>query len=194
MEHTLTPTITPTNAVAAARYSRGAIVLHWLIAVSIWTNIAIAWATEGLPKAERSAWMGTHQALGITILLLTLVRIGWRLTHRPPPMLATLKPWEAKLARFNQFAFYFVMLAIPLSGWAMASAFGKGRPVSMFGLFDFPALPVAGDKPTAELFEQLHGALAFAFLGLFVLHLAGALKHHLIDKDGTLRRMLPFLA
>ena len=177
-----------------ARYSRGAIALHWIIALCIWTNIAIAWATEGLPKPERMAWMGTHKALGITVLLLTLVRIVWRLTHKPPPKIETLKAWEAVLAKVTHFAFYFVMLAIPLSGWAMHSAFSKGAPVSMFGLFNFPALPVASDKPTAEMYQQIHATLAFLFLGLFALHVLGALKHQLIDKDGTLRRMLPFLA
>lgn len=179
---------------AAARYSRGAIALHWLIAICIWTNIAIAWITEGLPKPERTAWMGTHMALGITALMLTVTRIIWRLTHKPPPLIETLKAWEAALAKVTHFAFYFVMLAIPLSGWAMTSAFSNGRPVGIFGLFDVPGLPVAGGKPAAELFQQIHGTLAFLFLGLFALHVLGAMKHQFVDKDGTLRRMLPFIA
>ena len=85
------------------------------------------------------------------------------------------------------------MSAIPLTGWAMVSAFSKGAGVSLFGLVTVPALPVGHDKPTAGLFAELHTVLAFAMIGLILLHVAGALKHQLFDRDGTLRRMVPWI-
>lgn len=183
-----------TARTSAARYSRGAIVLHWLIAVLIMLNFAAAWISEDMAKADRAMVMGNHKAIGITILLLTILRIVWRVAQRPPAMIETLKAWEAALAKVTHAAFYFLMLAIPLSGWAMSSAFSQGKGVSLFGLFTMPALPVAYDKPTAEMFEEMHEVFATLMLLLFALHVAGALKHHLIDKDGTLRRMVPWIS
>lgn len=182
-----------TASTASARYSRGAIVLHWLIAVLIILNVIAAFVSEDMSKADRAIVMGNHKAIGIAILLLTVVRIVWRLMHKAPPLLETLKAWEAALARVVHAGFYFLMLAVPLTGWAMSSAYSKGKPVSMFGLFDMPALPVGSDEPTADMFHELHEILAFVMIGLFLLHVGAALKHHFVDKDGTARRMVPWL-
>lgn len=177
---------------STARYSRGAIILHWLIALLIIGNFVGAWVSEDLPRDERMVMMAYHKATGVVILLLTLVRIGWRLLNPPPAMLTTLKPWEVGLARITHGLFYVLMLAVPLAGLGLHSAFGKGAPVSLFGLVDFPALPVGTDKPTIGLFHELHEVTATAMLVLFVLHVAAALKHQFIDRDGTTARMLPF--
>jgi len=177
----------------AARYSRGAIILHWLIALLIIGNFIGAWTSEDLPRDQKIVMMGYHKANGILILLLTLVLIGWRFTYRPPALLETLKTWEAALARVTHTLFYVLMLAVPLAGLSLHSAFGKGMPVSMFGLFDFPALPVATDKATIGLFNELHEVTATAMLVLVGLHVAAALKHQFLDRDGTMARMLPFL-
>lgn len=177
---------------SAARYSRGAIILHWLIALLIIGNFAGAWLSEDLPRDERMVMMGYHKATGVVILLLTLVRIGWRLLNPPPAMPASLKAWEAGLARITHGLFYVLMLAVPLAGLGLHSAFGKGKPVSLFGLVDFPALPVGTDKPTIGLFHELHEITATAMLVLFVLHVAAALKHQFIDRDQHAWRMLPF--
>ncbi|MEY4952144.1 MAG: hypothetical protein RL299_568 [Pseudomonadota bacterium] len=175
------------------RYSRGAIVLHWLIALLIVLNVIGAFVAEDLSKADEAIVMGYHKATGISILLLTIARIVWRLMHKAPPLVETLKAWEAALARVIHAGFYFLMLAVPLSGWAMSSAYSKGKPVSMFGLFDMPALPVGSDEPTADMFHELHEVFAFVMIGLFVLHVGAALKHHFVDKDGTMQRMVPWL-
>jgi cytochrome b561 len=180
------------NTDSAARYSRGAIILHWLIALLIIGNFVGAWISEDLPRDQKIVMMGYHKANGILILLLTLVRIGWRFTHRPPPLLESLKAWEAALAKVTHTLFYLLMLAVPLAGWGLHSAFGKGKPVSMFGLFDFPALPVGSDKGTIGLFHELHEVTATAMLALFVLHVVGALKHQFADRDGTMRRIAPW--
>ena len=177
----------------ATRYSRGAIILHWLIALLIIGNFIGAWTSEDLPRDQRMVMMGYHKATGVVILLLTLVRIGWRLVYRPPAMLETLKGWEAMLARVTHLLFYGLMLAVPLAGLGLHSAFSKGKPVSLFGLADFPALPVGWDKPTIGLFHELHEVTATAMLVLLGLHLAAALKHQFLDRDGTLARMVPFL-
>ena len=182
-----------TASTASARYSRGAIVLHWLIAALIVLNIAAAWVAEDMPKPEKAIVMGNHKAFGIVILLLTLVRIVWRLIHKAPPLIETLKAWEAALARVGHAGFYFLMLALPLSGWAMSSASSKGAPVSIFGLFDFPALPVGSDKPTIGMFHEMHEISGNLMIALVVLHVAAALKHQIFDKDATMRRMVPWL-
>jgi cytochrome b561 len=177
----------------SARYSRGAIVLHWLIALLIVLNVIGAFVAEDLSKADKAWMMGNHKAAGLLILALTIARIVWRLIHPAPPLVETLKAWEAALARVTHALFYFLMLAVPLAGWGLASALGKGKPVGFFGLFDVPALPVGGDEPTVDMFHELHEIFAFLMIGLLVLHLGAALKHHWLDKDGTMRRMVPWL-
>ncbi len=178
---------------AAARYSRGAMLFHWLIALLIVGNVLGAWFSEDLPKPDRAAIMALHKAVGISVLALTLARIAWRLMHRPPPMIETLKAWETALAKVTHWLFYILMLALPLTGWAFVSAASKGKPVSIFGLFEVPALPVTLNKATAGTFNDLHSTLGWLIVALLGLHVAGALKHQFVDHDGTLRRMIPFL-
>ncbi len=168
------------------------IALHWIIALLIMLNFAAAWVAEGASKADAAVIMGNHKAIGITVLLLTVVRMLWRLGHRPPPLLDSLKAWEAALAKVTHGLFYLLMLAVPLAGWGLHSA-ARGTPVSLFGLVDFPALPVGSDKPTIGLFHELHEMTATLMLVLFLLHVAGALKHQFLDHDGTLRRMVPWM-
>jgi len=182
-----------TTDTAAARYSRGAIVFHWLIALLIVLNVVAAWVSEDMPKPDRAVIMGNHKAIGVVILGLTLARIAWRIGHKAPPLSETLKAWEAAVARVTHWLFYFLMLALPLTGWAMVSAGPRGGPVSVFGLFKLPALPVGADQSAHEMFEDMHGVLGNVIVALFVLHVAGALKHQFLDRDGTLRRMLPFV-
>ena len=171
------------------RYASGAIAIHWIVAVLIATNFALVWSAEDAPKEDA---MANHKAIGISILLLTVLRIVWRLTHRAPPLSETLKAWEAALARVVHALFYFLMVAIPFSGWAMSSA-ASGKPVGMFGVIDMPPLPFPQDRAIAGVFADTHETLATLMLALFALHAAGALKHQFLDKDGTLARMLPFL-
>ena len=182
-----------TASTAAARYSRGAIVLHWAIALLIVLNVIAAWVSEDMSKEDRAIIIGNHKAIGIIVIVLTLVRIAWKLSHKAPPLVDTLKAWEAALAKVVHAGLYFLMLALPLSGWAMSSSFGKGAPVSIFGLFGVPALPVGTDKPTAGMYHEMHEIFGNLMVALFVLHVAAALKHHLVDKDGTMRRMVPWL-
>ncbi len=171
------------------KYSTGAIILHWLIAVLIGLNYVGAWEAEDLAAADKAYAMAGHKAFGMTILALTVLRIIWRLTHTPPPLSPGLKTWEAGLAKTVQSLFYLFTLAVPLMGWAMHSAATGGAPVNAFGLFAYPGLPLAQDKAMAGLFHELHETLATLMLVLIGLHVLGALKHQFLDRDGELRRM-----
>lgn len=174
------------------RYSTGAIAFHWIIALLIAFNYVAAWMAEDLPKEQAGALMGNHKAVGITILLLTVLRILWRITHRPPAFLTSLQPWEAMLARVTHALFYVLMIGIPLAGWLMHSAYSGGAPVNAFGVFSYPGLPLAADKAGAHTAGEVHEILATAMLVLAGLHVLGALKHQFLDRDGSLARMLPW--
>ncbi|RKF21151.1 cytochrome b [Altericroceibacterium spongiae] len=172
------------------RYSTGAIILHWAIAIAVITNWRLAEATEGASREVAMSLMGTHKALGITILFLTILRIAWRLTHTHPPMSASVKGWEVVVAKAVHALFYILLIALPLIGWVANSAFG--RDIDMFGLFTIPALPVAGDPDMGGSLYDLHKLLGTTMLVLIALHILGALKHHILDRNGELYRMLPF--
>ena len=180
-----------TNTSLASHYSRGAIAFHWIIAILIVFNFAAAFVAEDLPKAEAIQVMGNHKAIGVTILNLSITRLLWRIAKPVPPLSAGLKAWEVTLAKVTHNLFYFLMIAIPASGWIMHSAFSAGKQIGFFGLFAYPGLPMAQDKPTGELFKEFHEVMAFAMLGLLALHIAAALKHRYVDRYGSIWRMLP---
>jgi cytochrome b561 len=182
-----------TAATSADRYSRGAVILHWLIAVLIVANFVAAGVAEDMAKAEAAQVMANHKAIGISVLLLTLVRIAWRFVRPAPALVETLKAWETAVARVTHWLFYFLMLAIPVAGWGLHSAASGGKPVSVFGLFAMPALPVGHDKPTIGVFHEAHELTAGLMFLLFWLHVGAALKHQFFDKDATMRRMLPWM-
>ena len=172
------------------RYSLGAILLHWAIAIAVIVNWRLASSAEGAPKEQAMTLMGTHKALGITVLALTILRIVWRLSHKQPPMSSALKQWEVTLAKTVHAIFYILLIALPLLGWIANSSFGRG--VDMFGLFTIPPLPVANDPKMGGSIYDLHKLLGTSMLFLIALHILGALKHHFFDKNGEIYRMLPF--
>lgn len=178
---------------AGGRYTRGAIAFHWIIAALILLNFGLVWIADGVPKAEKGLIIANHKAIGLTILTLSVLRILWRIAHPAPPFSTTLKVWEAALARVVHSLFYFLIVAIPLSGWAMSSAASGGKAVGFFGLFDIPGLPFSQNKVQAGIFHEVHEMLALLTLCLLFLHVAGALKHQFFDRDGTLGRMIPWL-
>lgn len=180
------------NSQSQARYSTGAALFHWIIALLIVVNYGTGFVAEDLPRELARQVMGNHKAIGITILFLTVARILWRVTHRPPALLTSLHPWEAFLARVTHALFYILMIAVPLAGWLMHSVYTGGAPVNAFGLFDYPGLPLAQDKGGAELAGEVHEVLAIAMLALTGLHVLGALKHQWLDRDGSLLRMMPW--
>lgn len=180
------------TAIAQRRYSTGAIVLHWLIALAIIANWLIAQIAEDAPKAKEEQLMGVHFALGMTVLILTVLRVLWRLVNRPPVPHPGHRRWERVLASVVHRLFYVLMVGLPLSGYMMLQTYMGGMGVNMFGLFEFPGWPMPKDKAANEVYHEIHEIFANLMLALLALHVAGALKHQLIDRDGTLSRMLPF--
>ncbi len=181
------------------RYSTVAVLLHWTIAVLVVWNVLIAWGAEDLKGMELVRALQPHKTIGVTILLLTLARLGWRLFMKPPPMLKSLAPWEHWLARTVHVLFYVVLLGIPLSGWAMVSA---SKLVSVYpihlGPVTWPAIAPLADLPhdqqhaVHETLEAAHEWLGRAMIYVLVpLHVLGALKHQFIGRDDELRRMIP---
>lgn len=169
-------------------YSRTAIALHWIIAALIIGNVAGALLADALGPPASGAIMAMHKSFGLTVLGLSLVRLGWRLSHGFPRFPDSTPGWDAVAARATHVAFYGLMIAVPLAGWAMASA--GPWPLAWFGI-PFPKLPVG--EALGGVAHDAHEILAFTTVGLLVLHVAGALKQHLIDRDDVLARMLPLV-
>lgn len=179
--------------ITRSTYSRVAIILHWLIGIAIIGNLIGGLAHDLPPREMRGLVTGLHKATGITILVLSVARLLWRFAHRPPPLAATVKGWEKGLAHATHWTFYLLMILVPVSGWVMVSAAEQRRPLTWFGLFDIPYLPVAQDKIAAASANNAHETLGFVMIGLLVLHIGAALKHHYLDRDNTLARMLPLV-
>lgn len=187
------------SAADEIRYTRVAITLHWLIAFLILGQIAGGLYMHNLPNTAENkfALYQLHKSFGITVLLLSLARLGWRLTHAAPPAPNTMPDWQKLGARVSHIGFYVLMIGTPLLGWAMVSASPWGIPTKLFGAIPWPHLPVfstlENKEPVEEILKEMHEVAAFAIIGLLVLHIAAALKHQFADKDGVLARMLPFL-
>ncbi|MBX7495646.1 cytochrome b [Qipengyuania sp. 6B39] len=173
------------------RYSLGAMIFHWTIAIAVIWNWRIAENAEHAATREAAgAIMADHKALGITILILSIGRLVWRLTHPVPPLPSDLKPWEAKLARTVHTIFYVLLIGLPIGGWLASSFYGQG--VDVFGIFTLPALPVGENKDLGHTIFEAHATGGSIFIYLIGLHILGALKHTFFDKNGGIFRMLPF--
>jgi cytochrome b561 len=164
--------------------------LHWIIVILIINQWLIAERADGLPlgMAKLQA-LGLHKSFGMTILALALFRLVWRWMNPTPASPAGTKTWERVLANLAHFLLYALIFALPLSGWLMSSA--KNYSVSWFNLFQFPNLVGKNDN-VYELTHDLHHLLFKILVVVAVLHIAGALKHHFIDRNDVLKRMLPF--
>jgi cytochrome b561 len=170
----------------ATRYTRTAVALHWLLAAAILGAIAVGAYADDLPLSpQKLKLVNWHKWAGITILALSLLRLAWRLGHRPPPA-PPMPAWQARAATATHAAMYALFLAVPLAGWSYSAA--AGFPVVLFGLWPLPD-PVPKDRALADLLRDVHGALAWTLAMLVVLHVAAALKHQFVDRDGLIGRM-----
>jgi cytochrome b561 len=172
------------------KYSRTAIVLHWIIAILVATNVVLVSMAEDLPRAARAAYMNPHKAIGVTILLLSLYRLFWRLGHKPLPLPDRIPNWQQLLGRTTHALFYFLIIAVPLSGWVMSSAHPQAPPVSFFGLFDI-TLPIGKSEALAGAGNSAHEILTKPLVILIFLHVLGALKHQFADRLPFIQRMWP---
>ena len=175
---------------AAPGYTRTAIALHWLVAVLILGAFALGLYMVELKlsptKLKLYSW---HKWLGVTIWMIAVVRLVWRLTHRPPPLPA-LPAWQRIAASTTHVLLYVLVLAIPISGWLFSSA--SGFPVVYFGVLPLPDV-VGKDKELAKLLQSVHATLNYTLMAIIVVHAAAAIKHHFVDRDVVFHRMLPLL-
>lgn len=165
--------------------------LHWTIALLVIGMIGLGlYMTRIDPPTPRMFGLyALHKSIGVTILALAALRLLWRSFNLRPLPLPSHAQWERVLATLTHALLYLSLLLMPLSGWVMSSA--KGFSVSVFGLFTLPDF-VRPDDGLAELMVRIHVVTAYALIVLIFLHVAGAVKHHLIDRDDTLLRMMPF--
>jgi cytochrome b561 len=173
----------------ATRYGLIPQLLHWTVVVLIGVQYWLAERAEDLPLGmDKLATITRHKSVGITILLLALVRVAWRLLDRPPPP-PPMPAWQRNAAALAHWGLYALLFALPLTGWMMSSA--ANYPVSWFGLLQLPDLVMPSEE-LHEVLEEVHEALFVALLSLAGLHVLAALKHQFVDRDGLLSRMLPW--
>lgn len=170
------------------RYTPVAMAIHWLTALLVVSLSVVGSIMSDLTPPFKYTVYGLHKATGILILVLTVVRLGWRFTHPVPALPTSIVRWQALAARAAHVALYALLILMPLSGWAMSSA--AGYPVNIFGLFDIPAL-LDKDAAMAGFFKETHELLANGLLVVVAAHTFAALLHHYYYKDTVLRRMLP---
>jgi cytochrome b561 len=171
------------------QYGRVAMALHWLTALLVVGSLTVAVSMVRLPLGrQKLQWYGWHKSIGITIFLLTCLRLAWRAAHAAPPPLWTMPQWQQRASVLVHQALYLLLVVIPLSGWIYSSS--TGVQVVYLGLFPLPDL-VPKDRVLARALLALHLTLNFTLFSLVCVHTAAALKHHFIDRDTVLTRMLP---
>lgn len=181
------------------RYSTVAIVLHWTIAAAIIFMIILGWRMGDEPKGPSLyALYQLHKSIGITILLLTVFRIAWRLMNPPPPYAEPLGKWEGRASHWVHIGFYAAMLILPISGWALVSTSKVNIPTLLYGVVPWPNMPFLPELAEAakhnahEGAEAVHGLIAKVLSYLLIpLHVGGALKHQFLSRDAVLGRMIP---
>ena len=172
------------------QYTRTAIVLHWLIAVLLLGQFAFGWYLQEIPRGvpERSYFVNLHKSSGILLGLLILVRVGWRLTHKPPALPDTIPRVQQRIASVTHILLYVLMVVMPLSGY-IASNYSKWG-VKFFNVVTFPPWGVES-KLIYAIFNQTHKVASWLLLALVILHVFAGLKHLLVDRDRVFSRMLP---
>lgn len=184
----------------STRYSAVAILLHWTIAVLIMANLLLGWRMGYLAGMAQFDMFQLHKSVGITVLLLSVARLAWRLVHRPPPSVAPMKRWENVVANATHWLFYVMMIGMPLTGWAMVSVSKYDFPTLLWKTIAWPhigflhALDAGSKREVEAVGGSVHLYLALGGSALIALHVAAALKHQFVNRDGVLGRMLPGLS
>src|SRR3954465_4268638 len=171
----------------ASRYTRFAVAMHWIVAAVVLVQYPLGWWMQQIPKqppGPRAEMFNLHKSIGLAILALMIVRLGWRLAHRPPDF-PPMPAWQARLARVTHILLYALLIALPLAGY-LGSAF-SGYPVRFFGV----VLPSWAPKNVAlkDWMSSAHLVLAWALTIAFAFHIAGVAQHMVIHRDGLVRRM-----
>lgn len=187
------------SALKGQRYSVVAIALHWAIAALLLANLAVGWRMTFLDAMAQYTMFQLHKSIGITVLILSLLRLAWRLTHRPPPLSADMQGWERLAAEATHWVLYGVMIGLPLTGWIVVSVSPYNLPTLVWDVVPWPHIGPLHALGTAQraLVETVaggaHWLLAWGTAGLVILHVGAALRHHIALRDDTLVRMIPFL-
>lgn len=188
-------------AAQRTRYSAVAMLLHWLIAALLFANIWYGWRMGQLKGLARYELFQLHKSIGISVLILSLVRLGWRLVAAPPPLPTSMTRFERIAAGATHWLLYGLMIVLPLTGWVIVSASPYNLPTVLFRIdsLRWPHLALIHDLPivTRKLIEDqvgdIHEWLAWSLLALAALHIAAAIKHLVWDRDDVAARMVPFL-
>jgi cytochrome b561 len=173
------------------RYTKVACLLHWAIAVLVLLGLALALYGSDLESEFGEALINLHKLVGLSVLVLTVWRIGWRVRHRPPSLPISTPNWQLWLAKTVHTGFYVLLIALPLSGWLLTSAFPERHPIMIGRLAQIPYLPVSPDMALAQTAYQVHEICGWLMIALVALHVGAALKHQFHDRDSVLARMDP---
>lgn len=189
----MSPSISSGRGPVVPRYTPVAIALHWLLGLAIFGIFAVGVFMADLPISPlRLKLYSWHKWAGVTFLALSVLRLLWRASHRPPSLpqaiMLGMPTWQVRVHHATVHLMYVLFFAVPLTGWAYSSA--AGYPIVLFGQIPLPDF-VSPDKAFAELIKPLHELSAFSLMALACLHIAAAFKHQWIDRDGLLTRMLP---
>lgn len=169
------------------RYTRTAVSLHWMIAVLIAGALGLGWYMSELPLSpEKLRYYSWHKWTGVTIFGLAVFRAAWRLGHAAPPLPASTPAWQARASELVHLTLYMLIFVMPLSGWLYSSA--AGYQTVYLGLFPIPNL-IAKNKELASLLRDLHFLLGILLSSIIALHVAAALRHQFVDRDGLIGRM-----
>lgn len=193
----MTPTVPDTSAQSdkLLRYNGGAVFLHWLTALLVLAQIYIGFTFHGMERGPaRGDWFTWHKSVGVTILLLALVRLAWRLTHKPPPFPSELPRWERLAAVWNHRIFYVILIALPLGGLLAVSGGADEATTGLVGGLRFPLIPGISES-LGDVAGEAHELLVKLTIALLVIHVAAALKHQFVDGKRVGRvagRMPPF--
>jgi cytochrome b561 len=171
-------------------YTGTAKALHWLIVVLLIVQFVLAWTMPDIRRDTKpDTLINLHLSFGALILIIAVVRLAWRLAHSEPPPEDGIPPWQIQSARVLHWLLYLLLIMVPVRGWMNASF--RGFPVVLFGLIELPKL-MATRSPGFAWTGDVHGLLAtYVLLALVGLHVAAALYHWLVRRDGVLQRMLP---
>jgi cytochrome b561 len=182
-----------------ARYTRLAMLFHWLVAAMIIVNVALVLTVDSLPKTFERPMIDLHKSLGLTVLGLAIMRLLWRFAHPAPAYPPAYAPWERKLAHAAHIILYLLIFLMPITGWIHDSAWkgAAGNPLNLFWVIPwFRIGAIAHQDPATKeqihsLFFAIHSALGYVLYAMVAVHILGALKHQFIDREPELQRMWP---
>ena len=177
------------NKIGAQRYSNFAIFLHWLIAIGVFVMIGLGWYMSDIPKGtpDRAFYFNLHKSIGVTIGMLVLIRVWWRLTHKPPALPSTMASWEITAAKISHTLLYACLIIMPVVGF-LASNFTK-YGVKYFGIPIGPFFPP--NQAIRDGLQEVHELTSYVLVAAVVIHVLAALRHLVVARDGVFQRMLP---